>query len=134
MRIFECEQNRSVAGQSLDVIEDRAERSAALLRGTESQGRVPPHKGQRQHRGEQRRLFIDARQSPAEHCFELLEPLFGGVVVLESGGAFQLRDEGIKDAVGMIERALVEKLGVLGTRDALAKRRDDARLADAFLA
>ena len=60
--------------------------------------------------------------------------LLGRVVVLESGGPLQLRDEGIQHAVGMVERALIEKLGVLGVCDALGKRRDDAGLADALLA
>ncbi len=134
MRILEYEQNRFFAGDPLDEIEHRRKCSAALLGGTESERRIAPSERQRKHRRNERRLFIDSRQAPAQHRFELLEALLGRVVILESGGSFQLRNEGMQHAVGVVERTLVEKVGVLGARDALGKRRDDARFADASFA
>src|SRR5262249_37760817 len=59
LRILEREQDRLLAGETLELIEQCRQRSAALLRGAERQRRIPLAERNRQQRSKKRRYSLD---------------------------------------------------------------------------
>jgi len=59
VRVLKQEQDRLLAGESLESIEQCRERPAALLRGAERQRRIALVERDRQQRGKKRRYSLD---------------------------------------------------------------------------
>src|SRR5438067_8585881 len=68
-----------------------------------------------------------------EKCPQFAKLLYDRVVAREPGGAFELRNEGIKRTVLVVRRAEIAQAGVGLVCDPLGKRRNEPRLADARL-
>src|SRR6266581_8038296 len=107
MRVLKHEQDRLLAGETLELIEQCRQRSAALLYRAERQRRIPLAERDRQQRSKKRRYGLNPRCAHGEERFQLVEALLGRIVCLEPGGSLQLGDERTKRAVGVVERALV---------------------------
>ena len=59
LHVLEREQDRLLACESLELIEQCRERPTALLRGAERQRRIPLAERDRQQRGKKRRYSLD---------------------------------------------------------------------------
>src|SRR5260370_32273794 len=123
-----------MAGETLELIEQRRERPAALLRGAQRQRRIPLAERDRQQRSKKRRYSLDPRCAHGEERFQLVEALLGRIVCLERRCSLQLGDERAKRAVGIVGRALVTQTRVRLAGDPLSESRRKARLADPRLA
>src|SRR5258708_21597702 len=134
MRVLEREQDRLLAGETLELIEQCRQRSAALLRGAERQRRIPLAERDRQQSRKKRRYGLDPRCAHGEDRFQLVEALRGRIVCLEPRCSLQLGDERTKRAVGMEGRALVTQARVRLAGDALGESCRKAGLADPRLA
>src|SRR6266705_6005149 len=134
MRVLEREQDRLLAGETLELIEQCRQRSAALLRGAEHQRRIPLAERDRQQRSKKRRYSLDLRCAHGEERFQLVEALLGGIVCLEPCRSLQLGDERTKRAVGVVGRALVTQARMRLAGDALGESRRKTGLADPRLA
>ena len=88
---------------------------------------------QRQQLAQQRYIVVIPR-ARREQRPQFAELLFARVVAGESGGAFELGDEGIERAVLMVRRAEIAQARMRLVLDALGKRGGEPRLADARLA
>ena len=88
----------------------------------------------RQQVGEQRRRGAGFIAGAGDQGFELAEPACVSLVGAHSGGEFELLDDRIEGAVGVVRRALVEQAEMALGRQALMDDLTDARLADAGLA
>ena len=69
MRVLEQEQDRLLAGETLELIEQCRKRSAALLRGAERQRRIPLAERDRQQRSKKRRHGLNPRCAHGEERF-----------------------------------------------------------------
>src|SRR5215471_5632231 len=134
MRVLEREQDRLLAGETLELIEQCRQRSAAMLRGAERQRRIPLAEWDRQQRRKKRRYGLDLRCAHGEDHFQLVKALLGRIVCLERRCSLQLGDERTKRAVGMVGRALVTQARVRLAGDALGESCRKAGLADPRLA
>src|SRR5258706_13010799 len=134
MRVLEREQDRVLAGETLELIEQCRQRSAALLRGAKRQRRIPLAERDRQQRRKKRRYGLDLRCAHGEDRFELVKALRGRIVCLEPRCSLDLGDERTKRAVGMVGRALVTQARVRLAGDALGESCRKAGLADPRLA
>src|SRR6266481_4530896 len=134
MRVLKREQDRLLAGETLELIEQCRQRPAALLRGAERQRWVALAERDRQQRSKKRRYSLDLRCAHGEDRFQLVEALLGGLVCLEPRRSLQLGDERTKRAVGVVGRALVTQARVRLAGDALGESRRKAGLADPRLA
>src|SRR6266481_1481876 len=134
MRVLEREQDRLLAGETLELIEQCRQRAAAMLRGGERQRRIPLAERDRQQRSKKRRYGLNLRCAHGEDRFQLIEPLRGRIVCLEPRRSLQLGDERTKRTVGVVVRALVTQARVRLAGDALGERRRKAGLADSRLA
>ena len=134
MHVLEQEQDRLLAGETLELIEQCRERPAALLRGAERQRRIPLAERDRQQRSKKRRYGLNPRCAHGEERFQLVEALLGRIVCLEPRRSLQLGDERTKRAVGVVGRALVTQARVRLAGDALGESRRKAGLADPRLA
>src|SRR6516165_4443462 len=101
MRVLEREQDRLLAGETLELIEQCRQRSAAMLRGAERQRRIPLAERDRQQRRKKRRYGLDLRCAHGEDYFQLVKALLGRIVCLERRCSLQLADERTKRAVGV---------------------------------
>src|SRR6266478_7870644 len=123
MRVLEREQDRLLAGETLELIEQCRERAAALLRGAERQRRIPLAERDRQQRSKKRCYGLNLRSAHGEDRFQLVEALLGRIVYLEPRRSLQLGDERTKRAVGVVGRALVTQARVRLAGDALRESR-----------
>ena len=82
MRVFEQQQDRLLARETLELIEQCRERPAALLRRAERQRRIPVAERDRQQRSKKRRYGLNLRCAHGEERFQLVEALLGRIVWL----------------------------------------------------
>ncbi len=131
MGVLEHHQHRPVPRLGFELAEQRVEQLLpfALRAEVEVGGRTR----QRQQLGQERDIVVIPRPR-AEQCPQFAEPGFNRVVAGETGGAFELGDEGIEGAVLMVRRAEIAQAGMRLGFDALGKRGGEPRLADARLA
>src|SRR6476620_7118224 len=134
MHVLAQEQDRLLAGETLELIEQFRECLAALLNGAERLRRIPLASRDRQQRGKKWRYGLNPRCAHREERFQLVEALLRGIVCLEPRGSLQLGDERTKRAVGVVGRALVTQARVRLAGDALAESRHKAGLTDPRLA
>src|SRR5215831_17534187 len=133
-RVLEREQDRLPASETLELIEQCRQRSAALLRGAERQRRIALTERDRQQCSKKRRYSFNPRCAHGEERFQLVEALLGPIVCFERRRSLQLGDERTKRAVGVVRRALVTQARMRLADDARSESRCNARLADPRLA
>src|SRR5262245_54237731 len=134
MRVLEREQDRLLAGETLELIEQCRERPAALLRGAERQRWIALAERDRQQRSKKRRDGLNLRCANGEERFEFVELLLRRIVGLKPRRPLELGDERMERAVGMVGRALITQARVRLAGDALGESRHKAGLADPRLA
>ena len=134
MHVLEQQQDRLLAGETLELIEQCRERPAALLRGAERQRRIPVAEWDRQQRGKKRRYGLNPRCALARTASSLSRRCSGVSSALKSRRSLQLGDERTKRAVGVVGRALITQARVRLAGDALGESRRKTGLADPRLA
>src|SRR5260370_2797834 len=82
MRVLEREQDRVLAGETLELIEQCRQRSAALLRGAERQRRIPLAGRDRQHRSKNRGYALYPRGALGEGPLQFRQAFLGAIVAL----------------------------------------------------
>src|SRR5258707_7569118 len=100
MRVLEREQDRLLAGETLELIEQCRQRSAALLRGAERQRRIPLAERDRQQRSKKRRYAFNPRCAHGEGRFQFVQALLGAIVGLETCPSLPFGNKTTKRAVG----------------------------------
>jgi hypothetical protein len=88
---------------------------------------------QRQQLGDQRPIFR-RRRDLRQQCVELVELRRLRLIRREAGGIFEVADDRIEGAVGVMRRAEIAQAHVRRTRQFLEQRGGQAGLADAGLA
>jgi len=130
--VFEQHQYRLLPRQCFELVEQGRQGQAALLRRAQCERRVALAGRDRQQGSKERCGLRDARRR--QYGFELLELRLGRVLGSEAGGAPQLHDKGVQDAVAVIGRALIPQPRVRLARDHGGELSGEPRLADAGLA
>jgi hypothetical protein len=128
VRVLEKHEERLLARESLHLVEQSRKRLAALLRGRETERRIAGSRGNRQHRGNQRRDLAHAVGREAD-LLELVELRLGRLLRRNARGALKLLDERIERAVAMVRRALIAQPRVRRLRDLFGEPRSKPRLA-----
>jgi hypothetical protein len=130
--VLEQHQDRSLPRQCFELVEQGRERQAALLRRAQCERRIAVAGRDRQQGSKERCGFRDARRR--QYGFELVELRLRRVLGGEAGGATQLHDKGVQDAVAVIGRALILQPRVPLARDLGGELSGEPRLADAGFA
>ncbi len=130
--VFEQHQDRLLPRQCFELVEQGRQGQPPLLRRAQCERRIALAGRDRQQGSEERCRFRDARRR--QYGFELVELRLGRVLGGEAGGAPQLHDKGVQDAVAVIGRALIAQPRVRLVRDLGGELSGEPRLADAGLA
>jgi hypothetical protein len=130
--VLEQHQYRLLPRQCFELVEQGRQGQAALLGRGQCERRVAAAGGDRQQGSKERCGFRDARGR--QYRFELVELGLGRVLGGEAGGAPQLHDKGVENAVAVIGRALIAQPRVGLARDLGGELSGEPRLADAGLA
>src|SRR5215510_5238795 len=121
--VLEQDHDRSPARESLELIEQRGERPAALLRGADRQRRIAVAGRDRQQRGKKRYHLLPPRWLDPEERLDLVEALLGRIVGLEPCCSLQLRDDWTKRAVTVVGRTLIVQANGTLAGDAFSESR-----------
>jgi len=98
--VFEQHQDWLLPRQCFEPVEQGRQGQPPLLRGTQCERRIALAGRDRQQGSEERCCFRDARRR--QYGFELVELRLGRVLGGEAGGAPQLHDKGVQDAVAVM--------------------------------
>ena len=132
MQILEDQQYRLSSGQAFELPQQRRQSALLLALRAQREWLETIAAGQRQQLHKQRDVADLARRPKQRPQFIqlCLRPVIAG----ETGGAFELGDEGIERAVLMVGRAEIAQASMRLGSDLLGKRDREPRLADARLA
>ena len=133
MRILEDDQHRVLARQGLHLRDERVQRSFPALLGSQLERGIAPIVRQRQHLGQERGVLRGCRGPSKEHI-ELVEFRLRGIVVHQAGSAFNLSDERMKRAVGVLRGTETAQARVRLAREKLHDRGREPRFPDTCLA
>ena len=99
MNVLEEKQDRLLAGQALELIEQGGESLSALLHRAERKRWIAACERDREQCGKERRHGLNARGAHGEHRLEPVEPPLGRIVRFQLRRSLELGDEGMKGAV-----------------------------------
>ncbi len=133
MGILEDHQHRALTRQSLDLRNERLQRSLPLLLRGQTERGVAAIVGKRQHIGKQRDV-VARRKCLREKGIELIESSPGFIIVRQPGGTFHLANDWIKCAVRVLRAAEIAQARVQLGGEMLHQRCREPRFADASLA
>src|SRR5262249_10561838 len=104
LRVLYQQQNRPLARVVLELVKQRRERSATLLRWTKCRLWISVAERNRQQRGKKRRHDLNFSSCQGQQPFQLIEAGLGRVVRLKSRCPLQLFNYRAKRTVGVIGR------------------------------
>ena len=132
MQILKDHQHWLSSGQTFELPQQRGQRALLFALRAQIERRETIAAGHRQQLHEQGDVAGLGRRP--EQRRELVQFCLGPIVARETGGAFELNDDGIERAVLMMRRAEIAQAGMGLGSDVLGERRREPRLADARLA